>query len=224
MTTSSRAYDHAKPGASEGLLHVQSTPQAEHQLPGARPLMYSVESPAAGSLSLEHVTEKRRAKTRRARWLVPRFGWWWEIVLLLLGTVCVALMIAILAVMDNKPLEYWRLPIRPNSLISVLSALARSFLLFPITEALGQLKWLYFEQARPLDQFHDFDEASRGPWGSLLFLGRMRLHALGASLGTLVTILLLDAQSVRAAVDRLCHATIRITQHYLVGIAHSCYN
>ena len=45
-----------------------------------------------------------------------------------------------------------------------------------VAKALGQLKWLWFTRPKkPLMDFVAFDEASKGPWGSLLLLIKGRL-------------------------------------------------
>lgn len=93
----------------------------------------------------------------------------------------------------RKALERLEAPIQPNSLVAIFSTIAKSALLVPVSECIGQLKWVYFQvtQSKPLGQLHEFDRASRGPWGSLTFLLRLRLErcALLASLGATLTIL-----------------------------------
>ena len=54
------------------------------------------------------------------------------------------LILAILFTMDGKPMRDWKLPIQPNSLIAVSSTIAKSALLVPLAECIGQLKWIYF--------------------------------------------------------------------------------
>jgi len=47
--------------------------------------------------------------------------------------------------------------------------------MIPIGAAIGQLKWIWFAQKeRPLADFQTFDEASRGPIGSLKLIGRLK--------------------------------------------------
>lgn len=57
--------------------------------------------------------------------------------------------------------------------------------MFPVSMAISQTKWTWFLQDRPLYDFHAIDQASRGFWGSLVLLSRVRLRhfvALGAFL------------------------------------------
>lgn len=57
-------------------------------------------------------------------------------------------------------------------------------MLLPVTECISQSRWLWFSQ-RPqkLINFQTFDEASRGPWGALQLLIRMRGRTILASAG-----------------------------------------
>jgi hypothetical protein len=123
------------------------------------------------------------------------FGWWWETGGLAVAIICIVLIIAILVSMDGKPLETWKLPIQPNSLIAVFSTICRSALAVPIADSLSQLKWIYFDgrEARSLNYIQVFDEASRGPWGALVFLSKLRPKSipLVATLCAATTILLL---------------------------------
>jgi hypothetical protein len=76
--------------------------------------------------------------------------------------------------------------------VAFLSVVAKSALLYPIAECIGQLKWEHFQkQKRPLSHMEALDSASRGPWGSFLLLWKTRGTAKFASIGAIVTILLL---------------------------------
>ncbi|KAK6073796.1 hypothetical protein SCUP515_06718 [Seiridium cupressi] len=116
--------------------------------------------------------------------------WWWEFGSALLSLICVSLVIAILVLAGNTPLESWPLAIQPNSLISVLTTIGKSAMIVVITSCISQLKWRYFQtQSHPLSHLQSFDEASRGPWGSLVFLGGAKTRsAVVASALALVTI------------------------------------
>jgi len=98
------------------------------------------------------------------------------------------LIIAILAVMNNRALDRWTLPIQPNSLIAVFTTIGKTGLLLAVTESLSQLKWLHFERPRNLAHLQLFDDASRGPWGAAVFLWGTRGRAKLAALGAIITI------------------------------------
>jgi hypothetical protein len=157
-----------------------------------RPFQTTTSTEYPPEKSEEHHTKEIMVRHRR----LFHFGWWWE-----LGSACVAiistaLIVAILVDMDGKPLANWRFHtnlIQPNSLVAVFSTLAKSSLLYPIAECLGQLKWSYFEKrsSGTLNQLQHFDWASRGPWGAARLLWDVKWRAVLASLGAIVTILLL---------------------------------
>jgi hypothetical protein len=72
-------------------------------------------------------------------------------------------------------------PLTLNAFISILSKMAGAALLLPVSEALGQLKWSWFlEHSKQTWDFEIFDNASRGPWGSMLLLIRTKAKALAA--------------------------------------------
>jgi hypothetical protein len=55
-----------------------------------------------------------------------------------------------------------------NSLISWLSTISKACLVIACSEALGQLKWVWFAQGmRPVQELRTFDAASRGLYGAL---------------------------------------------------------
>lgn len=93
--------------------------------------------------------------------------------------------------MDGKPMWKWTLPIQPNSLVAVFSTIAKSALLYPLAECLGQLKWVYFKKPRVLSQMQTFNAACRGPWGATVFLWKTKGTVMLASMGALITIFML---------------------------------
>jgi hypothetical protein len=80
---------------------------------------------------------------------------------------------------DNRPVGKWeetvkwRLGLSLSSLVSLIATLLRGAVLLPVTSALGQLKWHYYKQPRPLKTMDRIDHASRGPLGS----GRLLLKS-----------------------------------------------
>lgn len=84
----------------------------------------------------------------------------------------------VLIVLNDKELPTLPFGITLNAFISVLVRVASAALLIPVTEALGQLKWIWFkERSRRLHDFELFDEATRGPWGSMILLFRTKLRS-----------------------------------------------
>jgi hypothetical protein len=118
--------------------------------------------------------------------------WLLEIVSWLISAICMGAIIAVLVVLRNQPLAKWpftNVGLTLNAFVSILSRVAGAALLLPVAEALGQLKWSWFIKgdSKKMWDFEMFDNASRGPWGSLLLL----IHTKGrtiAALGALVTL------------------------------------
>lgn len=88
---------------------------------------------------------------------------------------CMITFIAILSIpsiFDKASVFQW-CGITPNAFISVLSVAFRGWIIFGISECIGQLKWILFaESQRKLIEFERIDLASRGPLGSLEVLCR----------------------------------------------------
>lgn len=98
-------------------------------------------------------------------------AWLWEVLGLLLSLANIIAIAIVLVLLNNKALSSWKMPIRPNALVSVFASISKSALILPITECISQFKWLYYSKSeRRLQELQFFDDASRGPLGSLLFL------------------------------------------------------
>ncbi len=113
----------------------------------------------------------------RFRYLFTKFviEWWFlEFVSWVFSAICMITIICVLLYYDGKALPRWALGITLNGFISVFSNLAKASLILPTAEALGQLKWSWFRQSKPMMDFEIFDSASRGPWGAFLLSLRTR--------------------------------------------------
>jgi hypothetical protein len=75
---------------------------------------------------------------------------------------------------DQQPLPDWPHGITLNTAVAFISTLCRMAFLVPVVESLAQLKWNWFRSPRPLHDFKVFDEATRGPLGSLKLVVRTR--------------------------------------------------
>lgn len=126
--------------------------------------------------------------------------WLWEMLSLALSAACFIALSTVLLVYDGKsvPRLYWGITL--NAIISTLVTISKSALLAAITPALGQLKWHWFQDSysasrqvdkagggggRSLMDAQLFDDASRGPLGSLRLLIRYRsslIVSIGAAL------------------------------------------
>jgi hypothetical protein len=158
------------------------------------------------SSNLAQRIEQRLWKYSTSNNVVKR--WLLEIISWSLSAACMAGIIVVLAVYKDKGIPNWPLGLTLNAYISVLSKIATAALLLPVSEALGQLKWSWFnkDKSKQLWDFEIFDNASRGPWGSLHLLLLTRGRTL-AALGALVTIFAL-------ATDQFFQQVVEYPQHW----------
>jgi hypothetical protein len=157
-----------------------------------RPRQTQSASPSPSSSLLERPAPKPKPRRRTTVDRIKELGWWWELGAVFVSFICMALIITILFIMDGKPLRDWKLPIQPNSLVAIFSTVAKSALLVPVAESVGQLKWDYFhDRPRTVRHMQIFDEASRGPWGALTLLYRTRGRSVLAGYAAAITVLML---------------------------------
>jgi hypothetical protein len=134
---------------------------------GAAPLDRSDSENSGITLSDERQNGQHAATT----WLAMARNWWWEIGAAFVSAVCMGLILVILTLADGIALEAWKLPIQPNSLISVFTTIGKSALMVTLAGCLSQLAWQHFaSEPRSLDHIRVFDDASRGPWGAMELL------------------------------------------------------
>ncbi|KAK4669186.1 LOW QUALITY PROTEIN: uncharacterized protein QC763_200780 [Podospora pseudopauciseta] len=106
-------------------------------------------------------------------------NWWPEIASSLFSLLCIPALVILLRSYDDRPLSEWYLTITPNIVIAFIFTICRISFIYPLVQALAQQRWNWFKSPRSLDDFRVFDEASRGPWGSLLLMIRMKGRPLG---------------------------------------------
>lgn len=130
-------------------------------------------------IKLETATSKYSATF----WTYP---WTLEVLSLLLSFAMLAAIIVTLVVHRDRSLPQWPGLISINSLIAIFTSILKASLILPVAEGrklmdflrmrnlheigLGQLKWQWFRETRPLIDLDRLDSATRGPWGSLLVL------------------------------------------------------
>lgn len=136
--------------------------------------------------------EKRKLATRlRTIKRIPIYGWWWETAAIAIALMSIGAIAAVLAYANGQQPRDWKYSIQPASLVSIFSTIAKSALIVPLAASLSQLKWRYFDRPQALSRMQDFDDASRGPWGAMIFLWNVKGTALLASLASAATLLML---------------------------------
>ena len=159
--------------------NITRTPSESYQVKRPSATVHAVES----SESLDH-HETRYGPSRLL------LLWKYELLSMVVSVGALLSIVAVLFAFDGKPMTRWKAIAQPNTVVSALSTLAKSSMLMVVGQALGQLKWQHFEsRPRSLIDFEIFDSASRGPWGALELLCRIRWRALAGSTGAIVTVL-----------------------------------
>ncbi|KAF7585781.1 hypothetical protein BBP40_010134 [Aspergillus hancockii] len=128
-------------------------------------------------------------KQRKPRYVFAFFrDWAWEAAGIFMSGIIIIAIAVILRRYNGRKQPDWK-HISLNSLISWLSTLAKACVLFSASQAIGQLKWVWFaRKSRPLSDLDTFDSASRGVTGSAALLWLVKGQNL-AMLGSLATIL-----------------------------------
>ncbi|KAI1740088.1 hypothetical protein F4680DRAFT_419640 [Xylaria scruposa] len=103
--------------------------------------------------------------------------WRWETIFFLISVSLSAATVAVLAKYDGEIQPKWPYNITLSAFTALLTTIIRSLLLIILEEVIGHSRWSWFEVPRPLYHLEILDQASRGPWGALNYLARVRrLH------------------------------------------------
>ncbi|KAF2184597.1 hypothetical protein K469DRAFT_739266 [Zopfia rhizophila CBS 207.26] len=130
--------------------------------------------------------EKRLWKYQSSKHVTAR--WLLEIISWVISALCMDAIVVVLFVRKDKRVPDWPMGLTLNAYIAILSRISSAALVLPVTEALGQLKWSWFQgDSKKMWDFEIFDNASRGPWGSFLLLIRTKCRTL-AALGAAIVI------------------------------------
>jgi hypothetical protein len=112
--------------------HKNNHSHHEHQ-----PMPLVLEKSKATSLDS---TALETAAPRTKRDFAPRVlslmadFWVWEILSCVLATICLLVIVAVLAVYQDRPLPQWPNYISINSLISIMTAIMKASLMIPVAE------------------------------------------------------------------------------------------
>lgn len=123
----------------------------------------------------------------RGSGIISRASWAFEILSSLCSLATLSSIIIILWMTNGKPVSDWTFRISLSATIAILSTISSAALMHNVSSFISQLKWLYFKkEPRRLHQFELFDEASRGPYGSIIFLFGVKWNL--ATIGAFITI------------------------------------
>jgi len=123
-------------------------------------------------------------------------GWIWEILATIASAGCLIALVVILRLNDNKPRDNWGTLISLNAIVAIFITASKSLALLTIASCLAQLKWVLFKKSqRKLRELDLFEDAARGPLGSLLLLFHVRWRLGIASIGAIITIVALGVDT-----------------------------
>lgn len=118
--------------------------------------------------------------------------WKWEIAGVVGSALALMGIIVFANHFDNKPTPSWSMSVAKynktftvtmNSILSLLSTIAKICVLIPVSKGLGQLKWVWFaKKERSLRDIETFESASRGLTGSALLMWKLKFRY-GSSIG-----------------------------------------
>ncbi|KAH7312701.1 hypothetical protein B0I35DRAFT_437558 [Stachybotrys elegans] len=129
----------------------------------------------------------------------PHHSWTLELSMMLASTSALLAAIILMVLHDNKPLAKWSFPLSFNTVISILGATSRASLAFVIGSCISQGKWNWFRRrVDAIIVFDRFDDASRGPWGSIRLLYWIKFRH-WIALGALCTVILLGFEPLLQA-------------------------
>lgn len=101
---------------------------------------------ASGPFGASHLAQKIEQKLWKysaSRNIVKR--WLMEIISWTVSACCMTGIVIVLYHYQHQPLPRWPLGLTLNAYISVLAKISSAALLLPVSEALGQLKWNWFQ-------------------------------------------------------------------------------
>ncbi|QDS68752.1 hypothetical protein FKW77_004803 [Venturia effusa] len=114
--------------------------------------------------------------------------WWKEIMSLFVAILALVAIALLLSFYDGKEQPAWKFSLNLSTLTAILSTLLRVTVAVIVAEVISQLKWHWYRRPLPLCHLTYFDQAARGPLGSILLVFRIRRIDL-ALLGCVIIVL-----------------------------------
>jgi hypothetical protein len=104
-------------------------------------------------------------------------SWMFEVLSVIVSIASIVAIVVVLYRENNRPLTAWKFGLTLNTVIATLGTLARTTLAFAISACIGQQRWSWLRRRSDhLVAFERFDEASRGPYGSLQLFVWLRMR------------------------------------------------
>ena len=115
--------------------------------------------------------------------------WWLELASCILVLAALMAIVGVTYPYQERPLPNWPYTLSINTLVAIFIAVAKSAMLLVMAEGISHLKWTWFtRREHQLIDLSIYDNASRGPWGSLKLLGVSRGRDVIASIGAAIVV------------------------------------
>lgn len=109
--------------------------------------------------------------------------WWWEMWACIGSVASFMAMTGLLCAFDGKAQPEWPYGATLNSAVSWLSTITKGFLLVPWASCISQSIWIsYMSKPQGLERLRIYDEASRGPWGSLELIWTLKARCVSSGI------------------------------------------
>ncbi|KAL8782737.1 MAG: hypothetical protein Q9213_005161 [Squamulea squamosa] len=129
-------------------------------------------------------------------------SWAWEVAALMMSITSLLAIIIVAGSSHGKVLPLYPLGITLNAAISIFSTIMKTTMLYCAAEAINQSKWIWLHrQPQRLSDIELYDQASRGPWGSLTMLWRVRWK----DLSSLAALVIIYSLAIDPFVQQLTH-------------------
>ncbi|KAK1540357.1 hypothetical protein CPAR01_06346 [Colletotrichum paranaense] len=183
------------------------------------------------NMMMEHASQtSSRNLLRKATTILPtsQYHWILEILAVSLSISALVAIAVLLPLYNDKPLASWSFRFSFNTVVSILGATSRATLAFAVSACISQGKWNWYRKRDDTIMVFDrFEEASRGPWGSVRLLWWSKLRH-WIALGALSTVILVGFEPFLQAIidfegeeisfsDPIAKATIGKTDRLDIG-------
>jgi len=171
MGTNSASQGHDQPEQLYNLLS-DDEQQSTHLKTAKHAIKSSVNS-VSSSQSPDHPSNDDSSQGRWQRWLQRADNLWiYELTGALLSVACFVALVAVLKQADGNEQSKWIFNyLTLNGFIALITTVMRASMTIGVAAGLSQLKWNHFSgrgmRGRRFEQLNAFDQASRGPFGSL---------------------------------------------------------
>ncbi|RAK74076.1 DUF3176 domain-containing protein [Aspergillus fijiensis CBS 313.89] len=141
-------------------------------------------------------------------------SWIYESIAVCLSIACLIAIACILLIYNKQLTPHLPSGVKLNTVVSILASVAKSALIFAVGQCIGQLRWITLRKARKrLASVQLYDNASRGPWGSILIL----LEDKYRSLVTVAALVIILALVFDPFVQQIISYPVKPTHRYSEG-------